>query len=324
MYTQRLPTTVEDLLDQRLNSIHYQHRLPRITPPNHIFTPLVHGYTQSGQFDKARGIFMTMRQWDTPINQVTYVTLMKLYLQEKRYDVVETIWEALRDQQKSATAAMSSSSSSPVSHVYLDGLGDTPLPRWNHHGNDDDGDDGSDKDDRLLSAITDDKDTKLTYPSITTTNQQQPGNSISPFLLSIYLDSLMEQDHYDAIDSLWTTLTHEDYAFDEQNWNRYTISFVKRDDVMTACKVAYRHILEADEQDIPKHFRPGDKTQYFLDDSENHHQLHRRTCAAFAQAFDIAGHHHMGERRLRSLVLEKINHLIKEQDRKSLADTIIE
>lgn len=326
MYTQRLPTTVEDLLDQRLNSIHYQHRLPRIIPPSHIFTPLIHGYAQSGQFDKARGIFMTLRQWDTPINQVTYSTLMKLYLREKRYDVVETIWKALRDQHKSATAAVPSSpSSSPVSQVYLDGLGDIPLPSWNHPSNDN-GNNGSDDDDRLLSAITDDKDTNLTDTSktITASSQQQPGNSISPFLLSIYLDSLIEQGHYDAVDSLWTTLTQEDYAFDEQNWNRYTVSFVERADVMAACKMAYRHILEVDEQELPKHLRPGDKTQYFLDHSENHHQLHRRTCLAFAQAFDIAGHHHMGERRLRSLVLEKINYLMKEEDRRSLADTTIE
>ncbi|KAI8339198.1 hypothetical protein BC941DRAFT_501480 [Chlamydoabsidia padenii] len=306
VYTQQLPTTIEDLLDQRLDDIH---QLPRIIPSSHVFTPLIRGYTQSGQFDKARGIFMAMQQWDAPIDQVTYSTLMKLYLSERRYDVVETIWTALRTH----------NTSSPVSHVLLDGLGNVPLPRWNSQPDGDDSDD-----DRLLLTVTDDEDMKLTTYDVS--KQQQA--MLSPFILSIYMDALIEQDRYEEIDTLWTTMQHEGYVFDEQNWNRYIVSLVKKQDILEACTVTYRHILEPEDADaIQKHNRPGDKTQYFMDDSENNHQLHRRTCLAFAEAFDIAGHNHMGEKRLRSLVLEKINQTIRHEEKmttSSTTDTTIE
>ncbi|CAO3594272.1 unnamed protein product [Absidia cylindrospora] len=296
VYTQQLPTTIEDLLDQQQSDLH---QLPRTIPPGHIFTSLIRGYTNAGQFDKAREIFNTLQHWKVPINQVIYSTLMKLYLREERYDVVETIWTALRNHYKSPSAP------SKTPQVYVDGLGDIPLPKYNRYSEDSNDDED---DEKLLLAISDDTNMTTADQPIGKDHEQQ---SLSPFMLSTYLDSLLEQDRYDDIRTLWTTLEQEGYEFDEQNWNRYTVSLVNNGALTEACTVAYRHILEADEETTQRHTRPGDKTQYFLESGESQHYLHHRTCRAFAQAFDIPGHMNMGAARLRTLVLERINYLAK-------------
>ncbi|KAI8092711.1 uncharacterized protein BX664DRAFT_277156 [Halteromyces radiatus] len=296
-YTQQLPTTIEDLLEQRQQQ--YSGRKPFI-PPGHLFTPLIRGYTRNGQFDKARAIFNMMHQAGTPVNQTIYSTLMKLYQHEQRYDIVENMWQALRNRSQSA--------SSPT-HIFLDGIGDIALPIWQLDDTDDEetqllldiNNSNISDSDTLTSDDMDDDDIKQTLPS--------------PFILSTYMDSLMAQGRFDDICTLWNTLEQEAYPFDEQNWNRYSVSLVSKGDLMEACHVVHKRVLEASDEDVKKNVRPRDQSYFFSDTTGNHLHLHRRTCLVFADAFDIPGHTGMGSKRLRSLVVEKINFLVKEQQK---------
>ena len=142
-------------------------------------------------------------------------------------------------------------------------------------------------------------------------------NQATPFALSIYIDTLIAQNRGDDIQTLWKQLIQEDYRFDEQNWNRYITSLIASDKLDEACTLAYQEFFESksknDVDDKVGTFKSVRKRDDISISNDN--QLHTRTCASFAEAFQITGAEHMGEPRLRSAVSARIKEYMHRKDR---------
>ncbi|CAO3638716.1 unnamed protein product [Cunninghamella blakesleeana] len=325
IYTQQLPLTIEDLLDKKQNEKQQQ----SIIPPPYLFTSLIRRYTELKQFDKARDIFKLMQEHKTPFNAFVYASLMKLYKEENRFDIVDDLWNILNNhhyQQQSSSASSSS--------IYLDGIGDVSLLNVNRNDdsfiddiildihenrlkmNDNNYGNNNNNNNNNNNILNEFENSKLVVNTDKNTTFK-----LSPFVLSIYIDSLNEQQRYNDIEHLWTKLQQEDYQFDVQNWNRYIVSYLNNNDIDKACKIAHESVLQLNELEANVYIRskdinnsPSSSPSSSLSSSHSDIYLHRKTCYAFAEVFDIPGYKGMGTRRLYLSIVDHINKWIEKNN----------
>ncbi|OAC99334.1 hypothetical protein MUCCIDRAFT_166765 [Mucor lusitanicus CBS 277.49] len=264
-YANFIPETIEDVLNKSPNLMQ-----SRSTIPSHLFTPIIEAYSKRGDFDKAKSVFKNMCDLKVTVTTEAYTTIMNMFKRESKFDAVESLWNALYKP------------SNEQSHVdNVDPLlPKVPLPAKTYsYAN-------------LLTLDKEDTD----EPTNVVTDQ------VTPFALSIYIDTLMAQERADDIQALWQQLTSEDYRFDEQNWNRYITSLVASGKLDEACTLAYREFFDSkSKQDVDNKVGTYKSVRKRDDVSiSNDNQLHTRTCASFADAFQITGAENMGEPRLRS------------------------
>ncbi|KAI9499016.1 hypothetical protein BDB00DRAFT_797851 [Zychaea mexicana] len=250
-YTSNLPTLVDDLLKKRK-----EQQLPESKLPPHLFAPLISAYTDRLQFTEAKRIFRQMRDLNVVVSTAVYVSLMKMYQKEERLDIVEQMWQHLRTRETDA-----------VHMADLDPeIGSSiPLPI-------------AVKDYSDLLFARDDK-------AITTPLQLSPSetsDTVSPFAVSLYIDTLAEQGRFDAIEQLWAELTAEQYPFDDHNWNRYLASLAEAGRAEQASAMAQKYFIEQQEH-APQYTRSGDS----LATIQQERQLHKRTIEALAKVLDI-------------------------------------
>ncbi|KAI8636627.1 hypothetical protein BD408DRAFT_448297 [Parasitella parasitica] len=277
-YESLIPETIEDVLKKTHNTT-----LPKFTVSPYLFTAIIDAHSKSGGFDQAKSLIKTMNDLNVPITVVTYTTIMNVFKRERRFDIVELLWNAL---------SKPSSQQSFVENV------DPMFPKL------------------PLPEKT------YTYTNLLTLNDDNleemktVEDRVTPFAVSIYLDSLFEENREDDIRALWQHLTHKNYRFDEQNWNRYItflIGFGKLDE---ACTLAYDVFLEPksknDGDDRTKTFKSVRKREDIS--MSNDYQINTRTCVSFANALQIAGAENMGEPRLRAVVNAKIEEYIRHKN----------
>ncbi|KAI8380102.1 hypothetical protein BD560DRAFT_444791 [Blakeslea trispora] len=277
-YTDKVPETLEDVLSR-------ERKPTRRAISPYLFTPIIDAYVERGNFDLAKQTFNKMLEYKVPISLPTCIIMMKMFKNEKNFNAVERFWEALCQPDNEDQVIVKD----------VDPLVPTiPVSRRPYNYFD------------LLVLDEQDEGQKIT--------KQPKAQQVSPFALSIYLESLSEQGRYRDVESLWENLTRKDYQFDEHNWNRYIVSLIKEGKLDRACTVVSDQFLISNTTD--EHTKSTQKTIRKRDDvfASNDNQLHTRTCASFANAFQIAGAENMGELRLRSTVTEKIkDHLYKLQ-----------
>ncbi|KAL9543601.1 hypothetical protein MBANPS3_008042 [Mucor bainieri] len=279
-YARTIPQTIEDVLNKS------QHLLQSVsTVPSHLFTPIIEAYSKRGDFDKAKSVFRNMCDMNVTVTVETYTMIMNLFKRESKFDAVESLWNALY---KPADAQTHVDNVDPA-------LPTVPLPAKTYSYT------------NLLTLDEDDTD----EPTEVVANQ------VTPFALSIYIDTLMAQERTEDIQTLWQQLTNEDYRFDEQNWNRYITSLIVSGKLDEACALAYREFFDSKlRQDVDSKVGTYKSVRKRDDISiSNDNQLHTRTCASFADAFQITGAENMGEPRLRSAVSAKIKEYMHQKDR---------
>jgi pentatricopeptide repeat protein len=279
-YEKEIPETIEDILNKAGH--HVKEKEP-ISP--YLFTPIIEAHTRKGELVKAKKLVQTMCDLSVPMSIPTYTTLMKLFKTEKRYEAVEALWQALY---KPSAGQRSINDIDPL-------LPSVPLPKSSFS---------------YLNLLTLDDDDKL--------DAQPTSNQVSPFALSIYMDTLIDQGRLNDVESLWNQLTVEKYRFDEHNWNRYISFFVENGQLDRACSIVSKEFFESKAKEttatatITKTIRKRD--DIFTSDDN---QLHTRTCVLFADAFQIAGAENMGEPRLRIAVTERIKEHLHQKDIKT-------
>ncbi|CAO3607431.1 unnamed protein product [Cunninghamella echinulata] len=308
LYTQQLPMTIEDLLDQKQ---HYQNKNQlSIIPPPYLFTSLIRKYVNLHQFDKARDIVKIMLEHKTPFNSFIYTTLMKLYKEEKRYDIVENMWNMLgnnysynnNNNNNNNNQYQLSTVSSLQPSIYLDGIGDIPLLNIDKK--------GDSADDILLDFHSNNDNDTTTIDQFEhfklIDSEKDNASTPSTFILSIYIDTLNDQQRYNDIENIWSKLKQEGYSFDVHNWNRYIASLLKKNDIQKACHVTYENVLNLNQLEAKYHKRSSDNFIRYRD-----FYLHHETCRLFAEAFNIQGYKGMGIQTLYSSVTDHINYWVE-------------
>ncbi|RCH96057.1 hypothetical protein CU097_011749 [Rhizopus azygosporus] len=286
LYDSYVPETIEDILEKTHPDLGTQ---PNILSA-YLFTPLIDAYSKKGNFTKAKQLFKTMLELRIPITVPTYVTLMSMFQNEKHYDAVETMWNALRKPGKAQTC---------INNIDPD-IDRIPLPEKYY-------------DYLHLLKVTDAKNIQVIEPT-----EEPIPEQASQFALSVYIDSLVEQKRNQDVENLWNELEAENYQFDEQNLNRYLVSLLTEDKLDKACNMVSAHFFasnvmnekseSSDQPLVPKTMRKRDKL-----DIDTGNQLHDRTCLAFATKFDIPGAENMGVFRLRSTVIERIKSYLRKE-----------
>ncbi|GAN10297.1 hypothetical protein MAM1_0340d09835 [Mucor ambiguus] len=279
-YAKVIPETIEDVLSKS------QHLLQsRSTVPSHLFTPIIEAYSKRGDFDKAKSVFRNMYDMKVAVTVETYTVIMNLFKRENKLDAVESLWNALYKPRKEQTHV---DNVDPL-------LPKVPLPAKTYS---------------YTNLLTLDQDDTEESTEVVT-------NHVTPFALSIFIDALMAQERADDIQTLWQQLTSEGYRFDEQNWNRYITSLITSGKLDEACTLAYREFFDSkSKQDVDSKvgtYKSVRKRDDFSISNDN--QLHTRTCASFADAFQITGAENMGEPRLRSAVSAKIKEYMHQKDK---------
>jgi pentatricopeptide repeat protein len=223
-YEENIPETIEDVLDRD----HPQNPVKALAP--HLFTPLLSGYIEKGDFDEAKNLYTTMKELNVQTNSHVYVTLMKMFREEGDYDAVNTMWDAIQTPQ-------SSEKSVDVSGLSI-----------------------------LLPQPENDHKPILTLKP-TERKQHKTKNADSmPFALSVQMESLADQGKIDEIIALWSTLEKEQFVFDESNWNRYISSLLELNKPELACEEAKRAFFSEVPIPIPTK-RSRDEFTPDIDDS---------------------------------------------------------
>lgn len=279
-YAKVIPETIEDVLNKSQSFMQ-----SRSATPSHLFTPIIEAYSKRGDFDKAKSVFKNMCDLKATVTVETYTMIMNMLKRENKFDAVESLWNALYKPSNEQTHV---DNIDPL-------LPQVPLPAKTY---------------RYTNLLTLDEDDADELTKVET-------NQVTPFALSIYIDTLMAQERADDIHALWQQLTSEDYRFDEQNWNRYITSLVTSGKLDEACTLAYREFFDSkSKQDVDNKVGTYKSVRKRDDISiSNDNQLHTRTCASFADAFQITGAESMGEPRLRSAVSAKIKEYMHQKDR---------
>ncbi|EPB89861.1 hypothetical protein HMPREF1544_03244, partial [Mucor circinelloides 1006PhL] len=286
-YTKDIPETIEDVLNKSHNRMQ-----SRSIIPSHLFTPIIEAHSKRGDFDKAKSVFRNMCDLNVTVTVETYTTIMNLFKRENKFDVVESLWKALY---KPSNERSYVENVDPL-------LPKVPLPEKTYS---------------YANLLTLDEDDKTESTEVLT-------NQVTPFALSIYIDTLVAQERADDIQAIWEQLTREDYRFDEQNWNRYITSLVTCGKLDEACTLAYREFFDTkSKSDVDSKVGTYKSVRKRDDISiSNDNQLHTRTCASFANAFQITGAENMGEPRLRSAVSAKIKEYMHQKNRLDNVPTI--
>ncbi|KAI8064464.1 hypothetical protein BC940DRAFT_305785 [Gongronella butleri] len=146
--------------------------------------------------------------------------------------------------------------------------------------------------------------------------QKQPSPSspssppaLSPFALSIYMDSLMNQNRLDEVASLWDSLSAQAFPFDAVNWNRYIVYLLLCQRDQEAYRVAHDYLADSNDDD---HHHHHDDTAIHThrrahDVNVRAPALHRRTCFLLAKSMRIPGYTNFGQGRLRDAVTEHLH-----------------
>ncbi|KAG1461675.1 hypothetical protein G6F46_001657 [Rhizopus delemar] len=286
-YETVVPQTIEDLLDTADESL----MAGKSVLSSYLFSPLIDAYSKNGNFNRAKELFNKMVELHVPVTVPVYVTLMSMFQNEKRYDAVETMWQALHEPAKHQEFVENidpNISRIPIPEKYYDHL--------------------------QLLEITSEQNIQVIEPT-----EESIPEQASYFALSIYIDSLVQQDRGEEIETLWSQLESKNYQFDEQNWNRYIVSLLGNNKLDKACKIVSEQFLASDsvdeEDENEQDSRLSDKVERSRDklDIDTSNQLHDRTCFAFATRFRIPGAENMGVLRLRSAVIERIKKFLREE-----------
>ncbi|CEP16514.1 hypothetical protein [Parasitella parasitica] len=271
-YEKRIPQTVEDVLNKTPGTAQ-----PKSTLSSYLFTPIINAHSKNGDFDQAKSLINIMCNLNVPITIQIYTAIMNIFKREERFDAVESLWNALYQPSTEQTFVENIDPLIPR----------LPLPEKTY-----------------------------TYTNLLTLKDDEPEETeivedpVTPVAVSIYLDTLSEQNREDDILALWQQLTSKNYRFDEQNWNRYITSLIGFGKFDEACTLAYTVFFESKSKNDgdggyePKPFKLVRKRDDIS--LSNDYQLNARTCVAFANVFQIAGSENMGEPRLRTVVNEKI------------------
>ncbi|KAI7906637.1 uncharacterized protein BX663DRAFT_497162 [Cokeromyces recurvatus] len=277
-YIKTIPDTIEDILNKARKPIKRNTALSSF-----LFTPLMEAYMNDGRYSKAKNLFNTMINLSVPVSVPAYTILMNLFKHENRFEAVETLWKLLYNRTPDKD--------------FIEGLDPLlpriPLPKQNY-------------DYSNLLFLDHDAESIETAKPIPI--------QATPFALSIYLDTLIEQDRYTDIEDLWNQLTQDEYCFDEQNWNRYIYALLLNGELKKACETAYRQFLE----DKPKGSKGSGQAFSIVRkrdkiDIANEYGLHLRTCITFAEVFKIRGTEHMNDHQLKSVVFKKIERYIQDK-----------
>ncbi|CAO3628166.1 unnamed protein product [Mucor hiemalis] len=278
-YDSTLPETIEDIL----NRASLKNTQPKHTLSPYLFTPIIDAYKKAGNFDQAKQTFKSMLKLSVPITTPAYVDLMSIFLLESNHDAVEILWRGLYNR----------ASTSPVLE-HIDPSFEEPIP---------------------VPTV------EFNYTNLLTLDEDELGvnksvipHQVSPFALSVYMESLMQQDRHDEVEVLWNELISNQYQFDEHNWNKYICSLVGTGNITKACQVINMQFFgtktkDDDENEVKKTIRKRDDIFITNDD-----QLHNRTCTLLAAALDITGAEGMGVMRLRSVVADKVKELIQQHE----------
>lgn len=259
-YEVDIPETVGDLLDKANEAL----LTGKSVLSSYLFNPLIDAYSKNGNFARAKELFNTMVDLNVPVTVPVYVTLMNMFQNEKHYEAVEVMWNAL---QKSTKYQEFINGIDPDIHRI-------PIPEKYY-------------DYAHLLSVTDERTIQVDEPSKETIPEQS-----SYFALSVYIDSLIDQGRNEEVEALWNRLESENYQFDEQNWNRYIVSLLMGNNLEKACQLVSEHFLasetveESEEdtssQSVKKHERKRDNL-----DVDTSNQIHDRTCFLFANLFQI-------------------------------------
>lgn len=289
-YDRTLPKTIEDVLEKASQRDYY---LKNDLSP-YLFTPIVEAYKKAGNFDQAKQILNNMFKLSVPITLPVYVSLMTIFLNESNHNAVESMWQGLYQR-----------NSSPSILEHLDPIFEEPIPVPNVEYN-------------YTNLLTLDEQDQVDTNKL---NKSITSKQVSPFALSVYMDSLMSQSRYDDVETLWNELSQTDYQFDEHNWNRYICSLVEEGKLNEACQVIYKQFFgqkskNGDDHGVKKTLRKRDDIFISNDD-----QLHTRTCSLLAAALDITGADGMGFPRLRNVVAERVKEYLTQHEKLDKLET---
>ncbi|KAI8979298.1 hypothetical protein BDF20DRAFT_987589 [Mycotypha africana] len=274
-YTKEIPETLEDLLYAK-NDFSAKYML---SP--YLFTPVINAHCTLGNYQEAKKLFHTMRDLSVEISIPTYTLLMKIFKETEQYDAVEKLWRGLYQPEKDQTAIFDIDPLIPS----------VPLPKTTYN---------------YLNLLSLDADLE---------SVEVVPNRVTPFALSIYLDTLMAQSRFSDIDTLWDELSQDAYGFDEHNWNRYISALLLEGKLKKACSVIPKQFLQASLKseradnsnvEIEKITR---NSSFMTSDV----QLHAKTCKLFADAFDIRGVEYTPTPRLRATIIRRINDFLAQQ-----------
>ncbi|KAG2206555.1 hypothetical protein INT47_008572 [Mucor saturninus] len=277
-YDKALPETIEDIL----NKASPDGSRTKAKLSAYLFSPIIDTYAKAGNFEQAKLSYKTMVELSVPTTLPVFVTLMNIFEQEANYDAVESMWNALY---KNNTSKLEN----------LDPLFKEPIPV---------------------------PDIEYNYTNLLTLDEQDSTEiskllkpkQVSPFALSVYVNSLIAQKRYDNVEALWTELSKNRYSFDEHNWNRYIVALVEAGKLDKACQVISTEFFYKSEDNGVSNVK---KTHRKRDDIfiSNNDQLHTRTCTLLADALQITGAESMGEPRLRAVVSSTIKEYVSYLDR---------
>lgn len=286
-YDRILPDTIEDVLNKAsLDRFKSKTKLSA-----YLFSPIIDAHSKAGNFEQAKTSYKTMCELSVPTTLPVYITLMNIFNKETNYEAVELMWNALY---KNKTTTLEN----------LDPIFEEPIPvpeiEYNY-----------------TNLLTLDEEDTTEVSKLLTPKQ------VSPFALSVYMNSLITQKRHDDVEVLWTELSGKGYSFDEHNWNRYIVTLVEAGKLDKACQVISKEFFCKSKDDGGNNVK---KTHRKRDDIfiSNNDQLHTRTCALLADALQITGAENMGEPRLRTIVSDRVKEHINYLDKLDKLEADIE
>lgn len=277
-YDKALPETIEDILNKASTDTFKS----KAKLSAYLFAPIIDTHAKAGNFEQAKITYKSMIELSVPTTLPVFVTLMNIFEQEANYDAVESMWNGLY---KNDTSTLEK----------LDPLFEEPIPLPNIEYN-------------YTNLLT------LDNQDSTEIGKLLKPKQVSPFALSVYVNSLITQKRYDNVEALWTELSKKKYSFDEHNWNRYIVALVEAGKLDKACRVISREFFYKSEDNSVNNVK---KTHRKRDDIfiSNNDQLHTRTCALLAEALQVTGAENMGEPRLRTAVSSAVKNYVSHLDK---------
>lgn len=269
-YEKRVPETLEDVLNRSAaNGLKPKNQLS-----SYLFAPIIDAYGKLGDSERAKALYKKMCDLSVPTTVPVYTILMNIFDNESNHAAVESMWKALY--KNDATYL-----------EHLDPIFEErpiPVPKMEYN---------------YINLLTLDEEDLLEVEKSVIRKQA------SPFALSIYLNSLINQNRIEDVKSLWNQLSSEGYEFDEHNWNKYISGLVEDGNLDDACRVISKEFFGDFKDDSVTTIKnsPRKRDDIFLND---YGQLHNHTCILLAAAFEIPGAEFMGEPRLRSVVTSMV------------------
>ncbi|KAG2237988.1 hypothetical protein BDF21DRAFT_494086 [Thamnidium elegans] len=283
-YDKVLPETIEDVL----NKSHASILKPKTRLSSYLFAPIIDAHRKAGNLDQAKSVYKTMVELSVPVTVPIYVSLMTIFNKELNHDAVESMWNVLYKNDTSKLENLDPIFKEPI-----------PVPEMEYSFTN-------------LLTLDGDQDIEVSKPAIR--------KQVSPFALSIYMNSLISQKRTNEVETLWNKLSSEGYEFDEHNWNRYIVALVESGKLDDACRLISKEFFGKSENNSGNNIK---KTHRKRDDIfiSNNDQLHTQTCSLLADKLEITGAEFMGDPRLRSVVTDRIKEYVNHLDRLDRSET---